>query len=124
MSGSAPFFLIPDIINAANSIRRVDRRHTHDNVGMDAGKQLAAEILDAIKSGRDLWVLDQFIEGYDRLERAKFSSGQNGLSFHWLPCWKRKACNVRQSTNVEFLAEALQFDGSEALKHASLTHNE
>jgi len=57
---------------------------------MDAGKQLAAEILDAIKSGRDLWVLDQFIEGYDRLERAKFSSGQNGLSFHWLPCWKRR----------------------------------
>jgi hypothetical protein len=38
---------------------------------MDAGEQLAAEILDAIRSGRDLWVFDQFIEGPDRLERAR-----------------------------------------------------
>jgi hypothetical protein len=29
---------------------------------MDAGEQLAAEILDAIRSGRDLWVFDQVIE--------------------------------------------------------------
>ena len=43
---------------------------------MDAGEQLAAEILDAIKSGRDLWVFDQFIELYDRLERAR--KGANG----------------------------------------------
>ena len=38
---------------------------------MDAGEQLAAEILDAVSSGRDLWVFDQFIEGPDRLERAR-----------------------------------------------------
>ena len=45
--------------------------HTGDNVGMDAGEQLAAEILDAIRLGRDLWVFDQVIEGPDRLERAR-----------------------------------------------------
>jgi hypothetical protein len=38
---------------------------------MDTGEQFAAEILDAIRSGRDLWVFDQFIEGPDRLERAR-----------------------------------------------------
>ena len=38
---------------------------------MDAGEQLAAEILDAIRSDRDLYVFDQFIEGPDRLERAR-----------------------------------------------------
>jgi hypothetical protein len=38
---------------------------------MDAGEQLAAEILDAIRSGRDLWVFDQVIEGSDRFERAR-----------------------------------------------------
>ena len=48
-----------------------NRCHTGDNVEMDAGEQLAAEILDAIRSGRDLWVSDQFIEGPDRLERAR-----------------------------------------------------
>lgn len=37
---------------------------------MDVGEQLAAEILDAIRLGRDLWVRDQFIERPDRLERA------------------------------------------------------
>ena len=42
----------------------------NDNVGMDAGEQLAAEILGAIRSGRDLWVSDQFIGGPDCLERA------------------------------------------------------
>jgi hypothetical protein len=31
----------------------------------------AAEILDAIRSGRDLWVFDQFIGGPDRLELAR-----------------------------------------------------
>lgn len=40
-------------------------------LGMDAGEQLAAEILDAIRLGRDLWVCDQFIKGPDRLERAR-----------------------------------------------------
>jgi hypothetical protein len=38
---------------------------------MDAGEQLAAEILDAIRSGRDLWVYDQVIEGPDRRQRAR-----------------------------------------------------
>ena len=38
---------------------------------MDAGEQLAAELLDAVSSGRDLWVFDQFIEGPDRLVRAR-----------------------------------------------------
>lgn len=38
---------------------------------MDAEEQLAAEILDAVSSGRDLYVFDQFIEGPDRLERAR-----------------------------------------------------
>ena len=37
---------------------------------MDVGEQLATEILDAVSSGRDLWVFDQVIEGPDRLERA------------------------------------------------------
>jgi hypothetical protein len=40
-------------------------------VGMEAGEQLAAEILDAIRSGRDLYVFDQFIEGPDRSEGAR-----------------------------------------------------
>ena len=38
---------------------------------MDAAEQLAAEILDAIGSGLDLYVCDQFIEGSNRLERAR-----------------------------------------------------
>jgi hypothetical protein len=29
---------------------------------MDAGEELAAEIRDAVSSGRDLWVFDQVIE--------------------------------------------------------------
>jgi hypothetical protein len=37
---------------------------------MDPGEQLAAEIAQAIRSGRDLWVFDQFIEGPNHLERA------------------------------------------------------
>ena len=45
--------------------------NTDDNVGMDAGEQLAAEILDAIRSNRDLYVFDQLIEGPDSLERAR-----------------------------------------------------
>jgi hypothetical protein len=38
---------------------------------MDAGEQLAAKILDAIRSGRDLYVFDRFIKGPDRLESAR-----------------------------------------------------
>ena len=38
---------------------------------MDAGEQLAAEILDAIRSGSDLYVYDQFIGGPNPLERAR-----------------------------------------------------
>jgi hypothetical protein len=48
-----------------------NRCHTGDSFGMDAGEQLAAEIPDAISSGRDLPVFDQVIEGPDRLERAR-----------------------------------------------------
>lgn len=38
---------------------------------MDIGQQMAAMILEAIASGRDLYVLDYFITGPDRLERAR-----------------------------------------------------
>ena len=38
---------------------------------MDAGEQLGADIVDAIKSGRDVWVFDQFLQGPDRLEHAR-----------------------------------------------------
>ena len=31
---------------------------------------MAADILHAIRSGRDLWLFDQVVEGPDRLERA------------------------------------------------------
>jgi hypothetical protein len=36
------------------------------NIGMDPGEQLAADILDAISSGRDLWVFDRYNRGPDR----------------------------------------------------------
>jgi hypothetical protein len=39
--------------------------------GMDPGERLAAKILDAIMSGRDLWVFDQMIVGPDRLKHAR-----------------------------------------------------
>ena len=42
-----------------------------DNVGMDTGEQLAAEIIDAIRSGSDVWVFDQILQGPDRLEHAR-----------------------------------------------------
>jgi hypothetical protein len=35
------------------------------------GERLAAEILDAINSGGDLWVFDQYIVGPDSLERSR-----------------------------------------------------
>jgi hypothetical protein len=38
---------------------------------MDAGEQLAAEILDAIRAGRDIWEFDQYIVGPESLERAR-----------------------------------------------------
>ena len=59
-----------------------NRHHTGDNVGMDAAKQLAAEILDAVSSGRDLYVFDQFIQGPDRLARV-----------HHVLIEKRDACS-------------------------------
>jgi hypothetical protein len=78
----SPLFVIGfQLTNAAGSLSALlhllslapitNRCHPGDNVGMDAGEQLAAEILDAIRSGRDLWMFDQFIEGPDRLERAR-----------------------------------------------------
>ena len=45
--------------------------HTGDNVGVDAGEQMAAEILDAIREDRDIYVFDQYIVGPDSLERAR-----------------------------------------------------
>ena len=44
--------------------------HTGDNVGMDAG-ELAAEILDAIRSGRNLYLYDHYIIGPDGRQRAR-----------------------------------------------------
>lgn len=38
---------------------------------MDAGERLAAEMLDLIRSGRDLYVFDEFIQGPDRRRRAR-----------------------------------------------------
>jgi hypothetical protein len=38
---------------------------------MDDGELVAAEIFEAIRSGRDLWLYDQFVGGPDRLERAR-----------------------------------------------------
>ena len=38
---------------------------------MDHGEQLAAEILDAIRLGRDIYVYDQFIKGPDSVEQAR-----------------------------------------------------
>jgi hypothetical protein len=35
-------------------------------LAMDTGEQLAAEIIDAIRSGRDVWVFDQILQGPDR----------------------------------------------------------
>jgi hypothetical protein len=37
---------------------------------MDAGEQLASEILDAIRSGRDLYLFDHYIMGPDSLENT------------------------------------------------------
>jgi hypothetical protein len=42
-----------------------------DNVVMDSGEQMAAEIINAIRSGRDVWVFDQILQGPDRLEHAR-----------------------------------------------------
>jgi len=44
--------------------------HTGDNVGIDGGG-LAAEILDAIRSGRDLYLYDHYIIGPDGRQRAR-----------------------------------------------------
>ena len=42
-----------------------------DNVAMDTGEQLASDIIDAITSGRDVWVFDQILQGPDRMEHAR-----------------------------------------------------
>ena len=38
---------------------------------MDTGEQLAADIIDAIMSGRDVWVFDHVLQGHDRLEHSE-----------------------------------------------------
>jgi hypothetical protein len=47
------------------------QRPPGDNVAMDTGEQLVAEIIDAIRSGRDVWIFDQILQGPDRLEHAR-----------------------------------------------------
>lgn len=49
---------------------RPDACRTGDNVGMDAG-ELVAKILDAISSGRDLYLYDRYIIGPDARQRAR-----------------------------------------------------
>ena len=53
--------------------RRWRRRNNiaGDNTGMDVGEQLAGEIIEALRSGRDVFVYDEYIHGPDRLERAR-----------------------------------------------------
>ena len=43
---------------------------TGDNAGMDAG-ELAAAILDAVRSGRDLYLYDRYIAGPGASQRAR-----------------------------------------------------
>ena len=69
--------------------------HTGDNVGMETKAKLAAKMLDAIRSGGDFWVYDQFVEGPDRLERA-----------HKLVIERRAACSDPDES--AFLSTALQ----------------
>jgi hypothetical protein len=38
---------------------------------MDTGEQLAAEIIDALRSGSDVYVFDQILQGPHRLEHAR-----------------------------------------------------
>ena len=40
------------------------------HVAVDTVERLAANIIDAITSGRDVWVLDQILQGPDRLQHA------------------------------------------------------
>jgi hypothetical protein len=68
----------PDSFDEINSTRRRTendsgnfRRPPGDNVAMDTGEQVAAEIIDAIRSGRDVWVFDQILQGPNRLEHAR-----------------------------------------------------
>ncbi|HEY1338794.1 MAG TPA: hypothetical protein VGF59_14860 [Bryobacteraceae bacterium] len=49
---------------------------------MDAGEQVAAAIIEAIRSGADVWVFDQLLPGPDRLQQA-----------HNLLLEKRTACS-------------------------------
>ena len=45
--------------------------HVDDNVGMDTGELQVAEAIAAIRSGRDVYIFDQYIPGPYRLERAR-----------------------------------------------------
>jgi hypothetical protein len=38
---------------------------------MDTGERLAAEIIDALRSGSDVYVFDQILQAPDRLEHAR-----------------------------------------------------
>lgn len=49
---------------------RRDTSHAADNIGVDA-QELAAKILEAIRSGRDLYLYDRYIIGPDAVQRAR-----------------------------------------------------
>ena len=49
---------------------RPDTVHFADNVGMDAG-ELVTKILDAVRSGSDLYLYDHYIIGADSTQRAR-----------------------------------------------------
>ena len=51
-------------------LSRSEADRTGDNAGMDAG-ELVANILDAIGSGRDLYLYDHYIIGPDVRQRAR-----------------------------------------------------
>ena len=55
---------------ACPRLHRPGACHTGDNVGMDA-EELVAQILDAITSGRDLYLYDHYIIGPDGRQRAR-----------------------------------------------------
>ncbi len=42
-----------------------------DNIVVDTGQNVLAHLIDAIKSGRDVWVFDQILMGPDRLKHAR-----------------------------------------------------
>jgi hypothetical protein len=71
----ADFFLHDAPVRHLFRVRSFKRPLQHLAGGLHqfrcTGEQLAAQIRDAVSSGCDLWVFDQFVPGPDRLERAR-----------------------------------------------------